>query len=91
MMLVARQCARIGAKDTVASLMLDCWAELVATTRGGFWVSNSPVCTHTGPKSGGTLFFSLDFCVTSHVEHFTLSFTSFQSLVIVLSEPLSVL
>lgn len=38
MILGTRQCARIGAKDTVASLMFDCWAELVAATRGGFWL-----------------------------------------------------
>lgn len=37
MMLVVTQCARIGAKDTIASLVFNCWAELVATTTGGFW------------------------------------------------------
>lgn len=36
MMLVARQRARIGTKDTVASLVFDCWAELVATTEEDF-------------------------------------------------------
>lgn len=36
MMLVARQCARTGARDAVASLVFDCWAELVATTEEVF-------------------------------------------------------